>query len=199
MSNNYKRILTLFAWLSLILFVIRMLITITDVVNMISNRKILELIYNFIGYAGEAVFVAGILLLFYNKFLWRVLNFWKIPVLAKEYNGTFISSFDGKEREARLVVTQSFLSIKIKMKTAESWSASICESLDVQNGVNILTYTYLNKPELKLYDRSKMHYGTATFDCDNPKRLQGDYYTERKTTGSMVFEAKPKKNKQSSI
>ena len=190
MGNNYKRILSLFAWLSLILFVVRMLITIQDVVDMINNSKILELIYSFVGYAGEAIFVSGLLLLFYNKFLWKYLNFWRVPVLAKHYSGTFISSYDNKEREAELIVQQTFLSIKVKMKTAESWSCSICESLENHDGVNLLTYTYLNKPDSKLYDRSKMHYGTVTFDCDDPHHLKGDYYTDRKTTGSMVFEAK---------
>lgn len=48
------------------------------------------------------------------------------------------------------------------------------------------------KPDLKLYDRSKMHYGTVFLVCDNPKHLYGDYYTDRKTIGSITFEAKTK-------
>ncbi len=194
MKNNYKRIIKLFAWLSLALFVIRTLITINDVLDMISSTKVWELVYNFIGYAGEAVSVATLFLLVYNKFLWRVLNFWKIPVLAKEYKGTFVSSVDGKERDAELFVKQTFLSIKIKMRTSESWSISICENLHIQNGVNILTYTYINRPELRLYERSKIHCGTVSFDCDHQNYLQGDYYTDRKTSGSMTFVAKKREN-----
>lgn len=192
MDKNYKRILSLFAWTSLILFTIRGLASITFVINMISNAKVWELIYNFLGFGGEAIFVSSLFLFFYDKFFWKIFNFWKIPILEKEYTGSFVTSYDDKERTAELVIKQSFLSIKIKMRTGESWSMSICENLDVQNGVNILTYTYFNKPDLKLYDRNKMHYGTIFLDCDNPKHLYGDYYTDRKTIGSITFEAKTK-------
>ena len=55
--------------------------------------------------------------------------------------------------------------------------------------VEILTkliYTYLNNPRAEL--QSPIHYGTVIIDIDNPNRLEGNYYTGRKTRGSMRFE-----------
>lgn len=194
MKDSFKKILNLFAWASLILFVTRMMISIADVVDMVSNFKIGELLYSFLGYAGESIAVTCFLLLLYDHYLWRFLNFWKVPAFAKEYEGTISSSYDNKKRKAKLFIKQTFLAIKITMKTAESCSDSICESIEDQNGSLILTYTYLNKPDLKVYDRSKMHYGTATFRCDDLERLKGDYYTDRKTIGTMSFKPVAKKN-----
>lgn len=196
MKGNYKRILTLFAWVSITLFIVRTVISVADVIDMVSNLKIAELLYSFVGYGGEAIAVACLLLFFYDRFWWKSLNFWKIPVFAKEYEGTISSSYDNKKRKAKMIVKQTFLSIKITMKTAESCSDSVCESIEDQNGSLILTYTYLNKPDLKLYDRSKMHFGTATFRCDDLEQLKGDYYTDRKTIGTMVFKASKSKSEQ---
>lgn len=187
--NNYKKILTLFTWLSFALLIVRILISLTDIIEQFNNLNFLILIYILLGYGGEAIFVSGIILFLYNNWLWKVFNFWKVPVFAKRYIGTMYSSYDGKERKAELIVVQSFLSIKIQMKTNESVSISNCECLNCENGTNILTYIYLNKPDLKLYERSKMHYGTAILRCDNVNQLSGDYYTDRKTIGSLKFQA----------
>ncbi|BAN61872.1 hypothetical protein ANG_1402 [Streptococcus anginosus subsp. whileyi MAS624] len=53
--------------------------------------------------------------------------------------------------------------------------------------VEILTkliYTYLNNPSAEL--QCPIDYGTVIID--NPNRLEGNYYTGRKTRGSMRFE-----------
>ena len=187
MKTNFKRLLILFAWASIILFVARTLISKNDVVSLVNDKKIFELIYTLFGYAGEAIAVSTLIQIIYDRWLWRVINIWKLPVLSKKYQGSFVSSHGGKEQNAELIIKQTFLNIKIKMKTAESWSSSINETLEEDNGVMVLTYTYLNKPDLKIYDRSKMHYGTAILVCDNAKKLEGNYYTDRKTIGSMFF------------
>ena len=189
LGNNFKKLISLFAWVSVILFIIRLLISINEVVLFVSENQWLKLVYSFIGFAGEAIAVSGLLQIIYDKWLWkfRFFNFWKIPVLAKRYKGAFVSSYDGKERSAELSIKQSFLTIKVKMKTEESWSYSINETLEENNGVMVLTYTYLNEPDLKLLDRSRMHFGTATLVCDNVEELTGNYYTNRQTTGTMQF------------
>lgn len=166
-----------------------MLISINEVVSFVNENQWFKLAYSLIGFAGEAIAVSGLFQFLYDKWFWRfrIFNFWKIPVLAKKYNGSFVSSYDGKERSAELNVKQTFLSIKIKMKTEESFSYSINETLEENNGVMVLTYTYLNEPDLTLLDRSKMHFGTATLVCDNTEELTGNYYTNRQTTGTMHF------------
>lgn len=49
-----------------------------------------------------------------------------------------------------------------------------------------LIYTYLNSPRAEL--QSPIHYGTVILDIDNPNQLEGNYYTNRGTKGSMSFE-----------
>ncbi|MGT2797676.1 Cap15 family cyclic dinucleotide receptor domain-containing protein [Streptococcus intermedius] len=81
---------------------------------------------------------------------------------------------------------QSFFTVKVKLKTSESSSNSITASIVNDNGTQKLIYTYLNNPRAEL--QSPIHYGTVIIDIDNPNRLEGNYYTGRKTRGSMRFE-----------
>jgi hypothetical protein len=73
------------------------------------------------------------------------------------------------------------------MKTDESTSNSVVGTIYHENEQKLLTFVYFNKPDATVRDRSPMHYGTCRLVVDNPLILTGDYYTDRKTTGSMKF------------
>ena len=59
----------------------------------------------------------------------------------------------------------------------------------VLNGVQYLIYTYQNEPRVEIQDQSTMHYGTAMLNVTNSLELEGNYFTGRKTRGSMSFSA----------
>lgn len=71
--------------------------------------------------------------------------------------------------------------------TEESKSSSISASIDKIQDEWQLIYFYLNVPQAKVRDRSSIHYGTALLSIENPEKLQGQYFTDRKTTGDMKF------------
>jgi hypothetical protein len=67
----------------------------------------------------------------------------------------------------------------------------ICDFiLDKDEQVKKLSYSYTSNPKQVVIERSPQHFGTALFEIDEkPKlRLIGEYWTGRKTTGSMKLD-----------
>ena len=46
---------------------------------------------------------------------------------------------------------------------------------------------YRDYRKANVRDRSAIHYGTALLCIENPDEIQGQYFTDRKTTGDMKF------------
>lgn len=180
MKNQQKKIINICVWSAIILFTLRCAISWQSIINSVS-------IYDLFGYAGEAISVAVIFAGFYEKLLWRVNPFEKTPKLAKRYKGTLKSSYDNIERTASLEIKQTLMSVHITLISNESKSKSLSASIDEILGEIQLTYCYLNTPKSEYRYRSEIHYGTATLSITNPATLDGQYYTDRKTMGDMVF------------
>ena len=94
MSDNAKKFVDISLWLTAILLLVRFLISWTDVKDMWEAGHIFNLCYNFFGFIVEAIGMTAIVMVVFNKWAWR----WRwlrwihdVPVLAKNYNGTFIS------------------------------------------------------------------------------------------------------------
>ena len=171
--NQQKKITSICVWIAIILFVLRCIISWESILEGVSA-------YDLFGYAGEAISAAVILSGLYEKFLWRLNPFESTPKLKKRYVGKLKSGYDHIERDASLEIKQTLLSVQSK-----SLSASIDDIL----GEMQLTYCYLNTPKSEYRDRSEIHYGTATLTIANPQILEGQYYTDRKTNGDMLFTA----------
>ena len=107
--------------------------------------------------------------------------------MAKRYVGSLKSSYDNIERKAVLEIRQTLMSVHITLTTDESKSNSLSASIDEILGEMQLTYCYLNTPKSEFRHRSEIHYGTAMLSITNPASLDGQYYTDRKTTGDMSF------------
>lgn len=183
MNERVKKYFVNLLWLALVFFVIRCLIA------MPKN------FYDVYSSIGETISITVIFACVYEKQLWRYNPFEKTPVLSKKYNGILKSSYDNIEREVSLQIKQTLFSIQIILTTGESKSKSISSSLDDILGEQQLTYCYLNTPNAEVRHRSEIHYGTAMICVDNPKVLKGQYFTDRKTTGDMVFNAVLKDDK----
>lgn len=180
--NQQKKITSICVWIAIILFVLRCIISWESILEGVSA-------YDLFGYAGEAISAAVILSGLYEKFLWRLNPFESTPKLKKRYVGKLKSGYDHIERDASLEIKQTLLSVHVTLATNESKSKSLSASIDDILGEMQLTYCYLNTPKSEYRDRSEIHYGTATLTIANPHILEGQYYTDRKTNGDMLFTA----------
>ncbi len=135
----------------------------------------------------------------FSKWLWRMKIFqgWlvKFPDLEGTWKGSLQTTWVDKNGKTPgpitmiLVIKQSFNEITCVMYTAESSSYSSATSLEeIDNTDNwMLNYMYTNKPDPTIRDRSNVHDGSAvlTVSKDPKLTLSGEYWTNRKTTGSM--------------
>lgn len=82
------------------------------------------------------------------------------------------------------------------MRTAEMVSHSYLEGfrIDRERQMRQLCYSYTSRPKVALRDRSTPHDGTILFNIvgDPVQKLEGEYWTQRRTTGTVVltFETK---------
>ena len=192
MNENFKKFVSISGWLTAILLLVRFLISWADVKDMWEGGNVLNLGYNFFGFIGEVIGVVTIVMAIFNKWAWK----WKwlswthnVPVLAKKYNSTFVSDYDGMEYSGRIAIDQTFLNVTIQFKTDESISRSLIASFSELQCAQHLIYTYQNDPRAEIQDRSPMHYGTAILNVSDPMILEGNYFTSRKSRGSMKLEA----------
>lgn len=165
-------------WTAIILFVLRCLISFSSLLENFSA-------YTLFGYAGEAIGITAVIVLAYEKWLWRWLSFGIVPLLKPYYRGTMKSSYDNKERNVELIIKQTFLSVGITFKTEESKSTSVSASYENVNGEKKLVYTYYNTPHSEHRERSPLHIGTAILSVEDITELTGEYFTDRKTIGDL--------------
>lgn len=182
MGKQHKMLLKIAAWLSVVLFVVRCAFSWDGIVNNFS-------VYILWSNAGEAIGFAALLVVLYEKWIWRINPFEKTPKLHKKYTGIIKSSYDGSTREASLEIKQTLTSISVILITDESTSNSLMASIDSIMGEEQLTYCFLNRPNSVNREKSQIHFGTAIFSLRHPDKLVGQYYTDRKTIGDMEFAA----------
>lgn len=148
------------------------------------------------------------LLSLFIKWGWRWALFQKWLVPFPNLNGTWqgymltVSIAGGSESRVLaiptiLTVRQTFGNISCVMKTSEMTSYSFSEGfmIDREKQVRQLVYSYTSKPRPMVEERSKAHDGTAVFGIIGmpTKKLEGRYWTDRKTTGEIVLEFRGKK------
>lgn len=181
MTENYNKFTSKSIWFTIAMFCLRCFFSGTKIVTDFS-------LYDLYGYAGEAIAFSTIVMIVYEKRLWKYNPFEKTPVLKKKYKGTLLSTYDNVERKATLEIKQTLLSINVVFTTGESRSKSISSSIEKIQDEWQLTYCYLNVPKANVRDRSEIHYGTALLCIENPEEIHGQYFTDRKTTGDMKFQ-----------
>jgi hypothetical protein len=152
-----------------------------------------------------AVYV--ILRFVFTKWGWKIpqLQGWLVPFpdLQGTWEGFLKTTWtDPKTKKVLapirlvLVIRQTFSSINCVMYTKESNSYSITANfmVDDESGIKRLSYVYSNRPDAPIRDRSAVHDGAAilTIVAKPKKKLEGEYWTNRKTTGgiSLTFKTK---------
>lgn len=192
MKESIKKYIAYSIWIAIILFILRSIIAKQELEVLLANKSWLILLYSLLSYAGESIAVTSVLMTLFNSFLWktRIINrFVDVPVLANSYFGYFVSDWYDMniENECSLEIKQTYLSVSIVFKTKESRSISILSSIETEGKRKKIVYTYQNEPRAELSANSPMHKGTVELWIEDNGCLSGNYYTSRKTSGSMYF------------
>lgn len=156
----------------------------------------------------EAVLIYSIGHVFFTNRAWRWKAFqgWLVPFpdLHGTWAGTIQSTWTETATEPPmppipilLVIRQSFSAVNCAMYSKESTSSSIAAQIigEEGSGQPLLCFIYSNRPLALVRDRSKIHDGAAMLKIvTKPKRvLEGQYWTDRKTTGDIQVLFKSKK------
>jgi SMODS-associating 2TM, beta-strand rich effector domain len=145
--------------------------------------------------------VAGIASLTWRYF-WRafpVISRKTFPDLNGQWGGTLVSTWIDPTTSkppapigATIWIRQTLFSVTITLRTGESTSYSTRYFLEAERdaGRFRVWYSYGNLPKAQFAYRSSRHEGVAWLEIDadaDPDRLEGQYYTDRRTTGDMAF------------
>ena len=180
MSDSHKKFLTIGLWVAVAVIVIRYLIVAP------------QSLYDYFGAAGEAVAITTVIMTLYNTVLWRFNPFEKAPRLMGKYEGIIEYNYMGedKNKETEVTIRQTALSIRIGISTDQITSNSITSDLVEENGEYALYYTYITNPKSKYSDDNPVQYGTCRVIQLSKTRLQGTYWTSRKTIGDIELDLK---------
>jgi hypothetical protein len=149
------------------------------------------------------VTIQTIIWMLFTQWGWKLNIFqsWLIvePIIEGTWKGTLQTTWGDPETNKPadpipvvISIKQSFYNISCSMYTEESpsysYSAKICN--DETTDVKRFIYTYTNKPKASVRHRSEFHDGTAnlTIIGGSKNKMEGDYWTTRKTTGDIKLE-----------
>lgn len=144
---------------------------------------------NFVDNASKTIAITLFIYNIYSKYLWKYNPFEKTPVLDNEYNGYFISNYQGTNKKSKinLEFKQSLFEVKVKYLTNESISRSINGYICVEKNEYKLVYNYLNEPDYLHRKKSGIHYGTCILSLDDVTKIKGKYFTDRETNGDIIL------------
>lgn len=153
--------------------------------------------------AATLVAVAAVAL--YDHWLWRTPVLQRLPSVPRDIHGTWKGTLSSAwidpetgssppPKDAYLVVRQTSASVSVTLLTDESRSSSSLGKVTMVDGHGTLDYLYLNKPALRVQDRSKMHHGSTVLDVAGApaQRLAGRYWTDRDSKGELSFTERKK-------
>jgi hypothetical protein len=154
-----------------------------------------------ITHVSTTISINIILWMIFISWGWKLKIFypWLVPFpnLSGDWEGTIRSNWKEKELEPipiEVSITQNFFNVQVRIKTKESRSYSIGASFDIDNerGFQQLFYTYLNTPKAGVRVRSEIHYGSTILNFDGFKvtNMDGEYWTDRETTGEITLTKK---------
>lgn len=133
------------------------------------------------------------------KWLWKkipLLNKLLFPDLNGEWEMTIHWRWGNKEGVAQATahIKQDFLKMSMEVSSEDSDSSTLLAKpqKDPESGRAILYYIYRNTPKLKNGNLSLPYKGTAILKLDHTSfnLLEGNYYTDRSTTGYYELKRK---------
>ena len=156
-------------------------------------------------YFSAAVFVATIALALWDIWIWRWPIVQRIPGVPRCLRGTWkgaLTSFwidpatdkRPQPKTVYLVIRQTATLVSTKLLTNESQSRSSLADISTSDGSYELTYLYINRPDARVEDHSRMHHGSTVLDISGTpaRRLRGRYWTDRDSKGELDFDHRTK-------
>ena len=155
--------------------------------------------------------VATIHLLLWSLFAkwgwrWRIFRGWLVPFpdLSGTWPGAIRSDWRDIQTHTKrlgiptiLSIKQTFGKISCVLRTTEMVSHSYVEGfvIDRERQLKKLTFSYTSRPKPSVRERSSPHDGTIVFDLIGKpvSKLEGQYWTGRKTTGEITLTFRGKK------
>lgn len=153
---------------------------------------------------GAITFIAAI----FNKYAWSWKGFsgWYVnrPDLRGTWEVELKSNWINPETNEGVppiigyaVIRQSLTSLSVRLMTKESRSKLIAHSIEKEDdGLFRLAAIYRNEPKIELQsDRSEIHHGSFLLEVHGEpvELMEGHYWTDRGTKGSMKLTDKKKK------
>ena len=183
MGQNVNKVITRSAWTVIVVFVLRCLIGQFDFLSFLKC----ESWYDYFGAAGEAISFTTVILILYDKLLWKINPFDSTPKLSGEYTGTieYTSNNQKKKKSTKVIITQTSLKVMVKITTNEITSNTIASNLVEENGEFVLYYTYITNPRSRYSDENPIQHGTCRLIKTGANTLEGQYWTSRKTIGDI--------------
>jgi hypothetical protein len=150
--------------------------------------------------AIPALVVGGFAL--FDNWAWRqpkLRRFVRRPVLRGTWRGTLVSyqsNAAGQEERMEpipifLVIDQTYLTLNISLVSAESKSLTVASFMQRTGKDEFeVFYHYANTPRMSVRDRSPRHAGGSRLEVTSlfPERIEGEYWTDRKTRGTYDAE-----------
>ncbi|WP_324729086.1 hypothetical protein [Pseudomonas chlororaphis] len=158
---------------------------------------------------GTVVGVIALIVTLFNKYLWslRVFSGWyvKRPDLRGSWRVELKSGWLVPETGVLIepvygyaVVRQTLTSLSLRLMTEESRSVLVAHCIEQQEDEALFKFTavYRNEPKIELQGvRSEIHHGSFALEVHGCPvyELQGHYWTDRGTKGSMRVFGRVKK------
>ncbi|WP_405240381.1 Cap15 family cyclic dinucleotide receptor domain-containing protein [Lentisalinibacter orientalis] len=139
----------------------------------------------------------------FDSYLWRwsIFRGWLVnrPYLQGSWAATLHSDWidpETNERvppiEAYMVVRQTLTSLSMRLFTEKSRSALVAHAIETEpDGLFQLSAVYRNYPKIEYQGKqSSIHHGALLIDVHEVRqeRLEGHYWTDRETRGTVVLE-----------
>lgn len=146
------------------------------------------------GRNGEAVTITLFFMFLYEKWIWRLNCFEKVPHIYGKYEAKLEYEYEGKRKtkSIQINIKQSLLQTNVEIITNEISSQSITSSLVLENEQSILYYTYITSPKSRYSTNNPIQYGTCRIMIRDGELPVGTYWTSRQTKGDITFKSKLK-------
>jgi hypothetical protein len=156
--------------------------------------------WSLVGLAGLATTFVQL----FDKLLWRWkrLHPWFVPqpMIQGTWQGWITSDYvnpatnePAPRIRAYFRIKQTYFNVYLRLMTAESASNLLSGKLYFNDdGTFVIAGLYLNTPKPEVRERSPIHHGGIMLHLrgDPVERLDGPYFTDRKTGGSLQFDEK---------
>ena len=110
-----------------------------------------------------------------NNYLWKMKYikglFGSIPNISGEWKGIIVNKKDGIEQESKLVITQTWLNVKVETKVERGNSSTISSEIINTNDTWELYFVWKATFDGSSFD------GTTIVRIENENELDGLYYT----------------------